>query len=216
VKDKEEVIREIDKLDKLSEKEVKDNLKKLGVERVLDIFKKPESYFKKYRAYSDVQELKNFCKLFGVKFNFVPSLARGLSYYDRTIFEIKGEMKETIGAGGSYEVNGVSATGISFGLDRLELLAKIKEENKRVLVISLNQDKKAIEICDKIRSLGIACSIYYGKPTKALDYANSYNIPYVIFIGKEEVKKKKLKLKQMTTGKEKMLSEKELKKLILL
>lgn len=46
------------------------------------------------------------------------------------------------------------------------------------------------------------------KISKALDYANSYGIERVIFIGSEEIKKKKLKLKDMKTGKEEMLGEK--------
>jgi len=50
----------------------------------------------------------------------------------------------------------------------------------------------------------------YGKPGKALDYANSYRIKYVIFVGEDEVKKKKYKLKDMASGKESMLSEKDL------
>ena len=50
----------------------------------------------------------------------------------------------------------------------------------------------------------------YGKVSKALEYANAYNIKYVIFIGEEEIKKKKLLLKNMKTGKESMISEKEL------
>jgi len=38
IKKKEEVIREIDKLDKLSEKEVKTNLNKFGAGKLLDVF----------------------------------------------------------------------------------------------------------------------------------------------------------------------------------
>ena len=162
------------------------------------------------KHYSEIIELEKICKLFGVKFNFQPSLARGLSYYTGTIFEVKGELKETIAAGGSYLVNSTPATGVAFGLDRLEMLAKVDEDYVRVLVISLNQDKKAIEICDKIRKLNLPCQIYYGKPGKALDYANSLNIPLVIFIGKEEVKKKKFKIKNMNSGKEKLISERQL------
>ena len=51
--------------------------------------------------------------------------------------------------------------------------------------------------------------IIYGKLSKALEYANSYKIPYVIFLGKDEVKKKKVKLRDMKTGKESLVSEKE-------
>ena len=211
-KNKEQLIKEIDKLDKLPEKEVKENLKKYNAEKALEIFKKPESYFEKYASYNEVKELKKLCSYYKLKLNFVPSLARGLSYYNGLVFEIKGELKETLTAGGSYPINGLQSTGISFGLDRLELIAKIKEENKKILIISLNQDKKAIEIADKIRKLNISCSIMYGRPGKALDYANSYKIPFVIFIGDEEAKKKKLKIKNMTSGKEKMIGKKELEK----
>ncbi|MEK6872913.1 MAG: ATP phosphoribosyltransferase regulatory subunit [Nanoarchaeota archaeon] len=214
-KNKNQTIREIDKLDKLPEKDVFNSLKKLGAEKVLSIFKKPEKYFAKYNGYKEIKKLKEACRLYNVKVNFQPFLARGLTYYNGSVFEVKPvdkpkEMKDTIVSGGSYLVNGIQSTGISFGLDRLELLAKIKIPDKKVLIISLNQDKKAVLLADKIRNLKVPCQIFYGKPTKALDYANSYSIPIVIFIGEEEVKKKKFKLKNMTTGKEKLLSEKDL------
>jgi len=211
-KDRQQVIREIDKLDKLSEKEVKGNLKKLGAEKAIAIFKKPEKYFEKYSAYSEIKELKKICSGLKIKFEFTPTLARGLAYYTGTVFEVKGEMKDSIAGGGSYMTNGLQSTGISFGLDRIEMLAKIDINAKKVLIISLNQDKKAAELADKIRGMGIPCSISYTKPRKALDYANSLNIPLVIFIGKEEVKKKKIKIKNMNTGEEKMISENQLEK----
>jgi len=209
IKNKEVVIREIDKLDKLPEAEVKKNLKKYKADKLLSLFKKPESFFKKYKAYSEILELEKYCKLYGVKVNFQPSLARGLSYYNGSVFEVKSSIKETIAGGGSYSINEIPATGISFGLDRLEMLADIKTDNKKILIISINQDKKAIKLADKIRKK-IPCSIFYGKPTKALDYANSLKIPYVIFLGKEEVAKKRIKLRDMKTGKEKLISEREL------
>ncbi|MFH1359271.1 MAG: HisS family protein [archaeon] len=213
-KNKEEVIREIDKLDKLSEAEVRRNLKKYNAEGMISIFKKPEKYFEKFESYKDIQELKKICSFYKIKVNFSPFLSRGLSYYNWIVFEIKGEMKETITAGGSYLVNGIQASGISFGLDRLELISKIGDDIKRVLVISLGQDKKAVEFADEIRNNKIPCEVFYGKPGKALDYANSNNIPLVVFVGDEEVKKKKFKLKNMNTGKEKLVGEKSLIKVL--
>ena len=44
-RNREQVIRELDKLDKLSKKEVADNLKKLGAEKVLKIFTSDEKSF---------------------------------------------------------------------------------------------------------------------------------------------------------------------------
>ena len=213
-KDKLSIIKEIDKLDKLSEKEVKRNLKKYSAEGLLSIFKKDEKYFEKYESFKEIKELKKVCKLFGVKIKFQPSLARGLAYYNGTIFEVKSDLKETIAAGGSYLVNNNQSTGISFGLDRLEMLTDAIPLFKKVLVISLNQDKKAIEVCDKIRDLNIPCQVYYGKPGKALDYANSNKIDSVIFIGEDEIKKKKLKIKDMKSGKENFIGDGDLEKFL--
>ncbi len=210
IKDKEQVIREIDKLDKLPEKQVKVNLEKYNAENLLRILKKSEKYFEKYPSYNEIKALKEFCSLYNVKVNFQPFLARGLSYYNGSVFEIKSNLKETIAGGGSYPINGIQCTGISFGLERLALIAKIPVSNKKLLIISLNQDKKAILLADKIRQLNIPAQIFYGKPGKALDYANSLNIPLVIFLGEEEVKNKRIKLKNMNSGKEKMISEKKL------
>jgi len=216
-KNREKVLREIDKFDKLPEIEIKKNLKKYKAESILLILKKPEKYFEKYKAYKEIQELKKYCNMYGIKFKFTPFVARGLSYYGGNIFEVKAYVKklERIGiaaAGGSYQINGIQSTGISFGLDRLDLLSKVDIDFKKVLIISLGQDKKAIKVCEKIRGLDIPCQIYYGKPGKALDYANSLKIPLVVFIGDKEVKSGKYKLKNMNTGQEKMITEKQLGK----
>lgn len=211
-KDKQIIIKEIDKLDKLSESEVKANLKKYNADSLISIFKKPEPYFKKYNSYKEIEELKKYCNIYKIKLNFQPSLARGLAYYTGTVFEIKSDIKETVCGGGSYLINKIQSFGFGVSLERLEILAKIQEDNKQILIISLNQDKKAIELTDKIRKLNIPCSIMYGKVSKALDYANSYGIPYIIFLGDEEVKKRKIKIKNMKTGKEKMIDVKNLEK----
>jgi len=217
-KDKQAIIREIDKLDKLPEKEVRKNLKKYKAEKILNIFKKSESFFKKFESYKEIQELKKYCRLYNVQVKFQPSLARGLSYYNGNVFEIKTEnknIKETIAAGGSYSVEGIPATGISFGLERLSELAKIKLENKSVLIISIAQDKKSIKLAENLRKQNLRTELWTEKGiSKALDYANSKKIPFVIFLGKEEIKKGKIKLRNMKTGKEKLVSEKQLKSLL--
>jgi len=211
-KDKQAIIREIDKLDKLPEKEVRKNLRKYKAEKILNIFKKSESFFKKFESYKEIEELKKYCRLYNVQVKFQPSLARGLSYYNGNVFEIKTEnknIKETIAAGGSYSVNKIPATGISFGLERLSELAKIKLENKSVLIISIAQDKKSIKLAENLRKQNLRTELWTEKGiSKALDYANSKKIPFVIFLGKEEIKKGKIKLRNMKTGREKFLKEK--------
>ncbi len=200
-KNKEQILREIDKLDKIPEKDIGRNLKKLGAEKLLAILKRPKSYFKKYDAYSEVGELEKYCKFYGVKVEFRPTLVRGLSYYNGNVFEVKtGSMKETICAGGSYPVGDVQATGISFGLDRIMNLAKVDLAKDKTLIVSLNQDREAIKLAKSLRGKDKDVSIYYGKPSKALEYANSKNIGEVIFVGEREVASGKFKVKDMASG----------------
>jgi histidyl-tRNA synthetase len=54
--------------------------------------------------------------------------------------------------------------------------------------------------------------VFFGKPSKALDYANSYGIKKVLFIGKKEIEQKKFKIKDMKTGKEVLLTIEKIKK----
>jgi histidyl-tRNA synthetase len=198
-----QVFREIDKYDKLPEKEVMGNLRKLKAENVLKSLKKGEKYFSKFKAYNDILELMKYCRLYNVKVLFSPTIVRGLSYYNGNVFEIKAKgIKETIAGGGSYKFNDIRCAGISFGLDRLNLLAKINGNAEKYLIISLNEDKIAIQLSKKLRDCGKIASIYYGKPSKALEYANSYDIGNVIFIGKDEVKRRRYKIRDMKTGKE--------------
>lgn len=196
------VIREIDKLDKLPEDEIYNNLRGYGAQNVLEIFKQPESFFEKYDSYKEIKELKNYCEVYGVEVIFSPSLARGLSYYNGNIFEVKSDIKESITAGGSFMFNEVQSTGISFGLERLCVLAELNESNKKIMIISINQDKQAILTSELLRDKNINCILSTAKLRKSLDYANSKNIDFVILIGENEIKTEKLKLRNMKTGKE--------------
>jgi len=207
---KEQIIRELDKLDKLSEKEVRDNLKKYNAEKLIDVLKKKD--FKKCKNYKDIEELEKYCRYFNVKVSFLPTLARGLSYYNANVFEVKSrDMKESIVSGGSYLVDNIQCTGLSFGLDRLQKIASIKLDNLQCLIINIEQDKETIELAEKLRENEII-TIILDKISKGLDYANKNKIPFVIFVGKEEIKQKKFKLRNMNSGKEEMLNFEQLKK----
>jgi len=205
VKKKQEVIREIDKLDKLPEKEVLRNLKKCGAEKLLEVVKKKENYFEKYKSYEEIKALKDYCGYYGLKVVFAPGLARGLAYYNGNVFEIKSNIKETICGGGSYLVDGVQSTGISLGLERLQAVTNMIVNIDKFLVVSLEQDKKAIELAKKLRAQGKNVGVFYGKPSKALEYANAYGIKNVIFVGAQEVKKKVFKVKNMITGRQRVV-----------
>lgn len=219
------VIRELDKIGKIPEKDIKESLKKYGAEKIINIFKKPEKYFEKYESYDEIKKLKNYAKNYGIdkKIKFSPSLARGLGYYNGIVFELKTkkmskkskissasqskmtDMQESFGGGGSYEFNGIQCTGIAFGLGRISNLGKIDTKKEKYLVVSLDKDKESIKLAEKLRNKNKIASIFYGKPSKSLEYANSYKYNKVIFVGEKEIKAKKFKVKDMNSGKESIL-----------
>jgi histidyl-tRNA synthetase len=93
------------------------------------------------------------------------------------------------------------AVGISFG--RILDYQDVDVEVTKCIIISIDQDKESIEVSRKLRDAGISCFIMK-KINKALDYASKTGIPFVIFVGNDEIKKNKFKLRNMKTGKEQM------------
>ncbi|MEI7719433.1 MAG: ATP phosphoribosyltransferase regulatory subunit, partial [archaeon] len=211
-RNREQIIRELDKLDKLSKEEVAKNLKEFNAEKLVEIFTAKEKTFEKYNFYKEIKKLKELCEVYGVEVEFRPFLARGLSYYNGTVFEIWAEeLGVALTGGGSYLVDRIQSTGISFGLEPLFLISKVEFENKSVMVLSMSQDKQAINITQKLREKNVPVVLLIDKsPSKALDYANAKKIEKVLIIGEEEIKNKKYTLKNMKTGKEEKLSEREI------
>ncbi len=219
-----EVMRELDKIDKIGEDAVKTNLKKYAdTNQILTLFKlleKDMRFFKEnaFEGIQEIEELKKYCKLYGVKIIFNPFMIRGLSYYSGNIFEIKERGKPTIASGGRYDkVVGkylqreIPATGISIGLERITELANISiSPVPKLILISLNKDSEAISLAKRLRSNNISCLVMFEKAGKALEYANRYSIPYSLFVGEDEIKKKKWKIKNMKSGEEADITEKQL------
>jgi len=198
IENKEFAIREIDKIDKLGEDEVKKNLNKFidkpTIIKLLSLFRKPLSYFasQKLQGSEELRELEKLCKIYGIKIKFSAKLARGLSYYTGNVFEVYSQdFKGSLGGGGRYDEKvgkeknkKIPAVGIGLGFDRICELAKIKPEKIKYLIISIQQDEKAIKLAENLRKKDISCFVMY-QISRSLDYANSLSIPYVIFLGKE-------------------------------
>jgi histidyl-tRNA synthetase len=219
-----EVMRELDKISKIGEDNVKTNLRRYAdSNKVLTLFKlleKDLSFFKEnaFDGAAELEELQEECSLYGIKIKFNPFMIRGFGYYTGNIFEAVVEDKNSVAAGGRYDKvvgkyigRDIPAVGISFGLDRLAQIAKLKADQIPLfLLISIEQDSETIKLAKKLRKANISCSVMSDKPGKALEYANAYEIPYSIFIGPEEIDKGKFKLRDMKSGEEKYLTEKQL------
>jgi len=229
IKNPRAIMRELDKIEKLGLDQVKANLRKYAdsnqIITLLKLLEKDISFYKK-NAFPGVDELEDLietCSQYGIQVKFNPYMIRGFGYYTGNIFEFIIPKKGTIIAGGRYDktlgkylINNISAVGISFSLEALiglcpEETSKIEiEQYPKTLLISISQDLTTINLAKALRKNSISCTIEFGKPSKALDFANSQKIPFVIFVGEEETSQKKFKLKEMESGKETLLSEKQL------
>ena len=178
------------------------------------------------RGFNEVQEILNCSKNLGIKnIEFNGALARGLAYYTGPVFEAflkNSEVKSSVAGGGRYDEmigkflegkNYYPATGISFGLEPIIKALKInKTDIKRtvtqIYVIPINALKESLDIAEELRKRNINVDVAFDKKgiSKGLDYANSLGIPYVVIIGEDELKKNKVKLKDMKSGKEELLS----------
>ncbi len=158
------------------------------------------------------------------------SLARGLDYYTGAIFEVKpkGVSIGSIGGGGRYDdltgifgMKDLPGIGISFGLDRIQLVMEDLElfpqmEGSRVDVMFVNFGKEealySLKLANELRDQGVKVEVYPdgAKMKKQMDYANKANIPHVILIGSQEIAAENFVLKKMEDGTQLNLSRIEL------
>ena len=176
-----------------------------------------------------ISEIENLMKIKS-DFSLDFTLARGLSYYTSTIFEVVST-NNNIGSlcgGGRYDdlteifgYKNISGIGISFGIERIieilntnDLFPKKIESNNNVLIsyLSNNLIKNSLELANKLREKGIPTDLYSKKAKlkKQLQYANNNNIPFVIIIGEDEIKNGKYMLKNMKDGNQNLLTINEI------
>ncbi len=227
----ESVILTIDKLDKIGieglKKELKDKkITKIQTAKLLEILtikgnnetklKKLKETIGENEGTTEIEELLKYSQNATLDL----ALARGLSYYTGTIFECfleNSEINTAVASGGRYDKmigkmldnkQEYPAVGISFGLNRIAQAKKTEEKtNIKCFVISIGTQKETQKLANELREQGIetAIDIIGRGVSKNLDYANSLEIPYVIFLGENELKQGKYKLRNMETGKEEML-----------
>ena len=177
----------------------------------------------------EVESILTYCASFGVgTVEFCPSLARGLAYYTGPVYEVfmkDSSIKSAAAGGGRYDnmigafLGGsreYPATGIAFGLEVIieALKEKAKFEKKsvtQVFVIPIKTENESIKVSEELRKAGIKTELDLLSRgiSKNLTYANSMSIPFAVIIGEQELKQNKIKLRDMKSGKEELLSVKE-------
>ena len=151
------------------------------------------------------------------------SIVHGIGYYDGIVFEAYDKGSEDIGSifgGGRYDKlcviygkRDIPATGVAGGIERLmisleksSLYPKLSE-TPRVFIACATDDvrSKAWEIVTRLRNTGVAADFDLKERTleKQLEFANSMRIPYVVIVGRRELEKGFIKLRDMQSRMEK-------------
>lgn len=160
------------------------------------------------------------------------SVVRGIGYYDGIVFEAYDKGGEDIGSifgGGRYDKlcaiygkRDMPATGVAGGIERLmislersSLYPKLPE-TPRVFVASATADvlSRALDLVGKLRRTGLATDFDLKERSleKQLEYADSMRIPYVVVVGRRELKSGFVKLRDMQSRKEKEIRIEDIQK----
>ena len=172
----------------------------------------------------ELTTVATYMEAFGVPadhFEIDLTIARGLDYYTGTVYETTMLDHPEIGSicsGGRYDNlaeyytdKQLPGVGISIGLTRLFFVLEDKDylnENPPaspadVMILPMTDDVgPAIELATRLRDNGVRVQLHCEKKKfKAkITYADKLHVPYVIFMGEDEVKNGVVALKELATG----------------
>ena len=238
-----EIMRTVDKLEKIGGDKVRELLMEAGVSEekageILrfigirgensQVLKALESYRGKDELFDQgLEELGTVVKYLGAfgvpEENFAVDLtiARGLDYYTGTVYETMMTEHPEIGSicsGGRYDNlaeyytnKQLPGVGISIGLTRLfYVLQEQKMLNEEagtapadVLLLPMTEELgPAIELGTRLRGEGIRVQLYTEpKKFKAkMNYADKLGVPFVVFLGEDEIQEEVVSCKDMVSG----------------
>ena len=224
---KSKVILSVDKLAKIGENGVKEELSSFNIEEEkldklfsyfkctindLDNMNITNEYFIEGRE--EIKELFNYINdLSLIECRFTPYLARGLEIYTGTVWEVFDEKQRitcALGGGGRYDKiitnfiddgNTYPSVGISFGIVPICSILEDIENNSLydLLIIPMNTNIVSLKLANKLREKGVKVIIEMNnrKIKKALESADKNNIPYVIVLGENEIDSNTIEIKDM-------------------
>jgi len=164
-----------------------------------------------------LEVVASLLKSMGVDWKLDMSIARGLDYYSGVVFEIDSPIlgaEKQICGGGEYNLAAISGedvptVGFALGFDRIVLAAKkegVSIDGRKTTTYIIPLSDEYIGICMgmamNIRRAGIVCHVdLMGRGLrKALSHASTIGVDYCIIIGKREVDRGEVVLRDMRSG----------------
>ncbi|MDH5691262.1 MAG: histidine--tRNA ligase, partial [Candidatus Bathyarchaeota archaeon] len=176
-----------------------------------------QDYEKAVAAVENLWEILGLMEESGVKLEVMieTGFARGLEYYTGMVFEpYVPEIEMALSGGGRYDKlielfggESIPAVGVAQGIDRIVLAMKKQRvppkiaREKMVVVISVEKESraKAMELSSTLRNAGLAVEVeIMGRSvSKALSDADRRGVAYAVIVGPEELKERKVVLRNM-------------------
>ncbi len=235
------VYREIDKLDKLGEREVFKNLSKFlddeKVEKLKEVlslnFEELEN-----QLVEEKEEIKRIKNIFDLvedksKIKFELSLVRGLDYYTSFIFEVfLKEFKRSIAGGGRYDNliekfcgKKIPCIGGSFGIEPIidvglekGIFNLDKKTYAEIMVVYFNENilKYAWELTSDLRNQGFKVFLDLTRKNffEQMKLAIDRGIKYAVILGEDEIKEGKITLQNLETKERRKIEKEELKEIL--
>ncbi|MCX9083748.1 MAG: histidine--tRNA ligase [Candidatus Methanoperedens sp.] len=172
-------------------------------------------------AFKQFKVLLDLLDVYDVEYQVDLGIARGLDYYTGMVFEIYCEglgAQNQVCGGGSYRLaqlfggEDTQSTGYAIGFDRIMEICESKPEvSKSIVVVSFEDTRKeAIIIARKLRMhIATYLDVMGRKFKDQIAYANTIGASHVVIVGKNELDAGKVALKDMSTGKQELLSVEE-------
>jgi len=221
-----EAIVAIDKLKKIGEEGVLEDMKKKGISE--EKAREYLTYIQTIQPNERINTILSYLKNAGFPedwYSFEPTIARSFAYSDGPIWEVVVPGFEVGSVLGGERFDGIievisgtkiPATGFGLGFDRTyeaaEQFGLIPELETQAQVLVTVFDTtllpKSLEVIKYLRESHISSELYPDssiKLGKQIKYANDKQIPFVIIIGPDEAKEDKVSLKNMKTGEEKRI-----------
>lgn len=179
----------------------------------------------------ELQKLVRGCEELSIPHRVNVTMSRGHSYYTGNIWEVydtKGRVKSSIGAGGRYDKGignyigsseDIPACGISFGVvGMMEILLDIEKKGQennsggisKILVVPLNLEliTDSIKIANSIREEEMSnVEIFYGcKLKKAFDYAQYLGVEELVIYGLKDKEQSQYVRKNLVSGEERVIN----------
>ena len=166
------------------------------------------------------QDVQKYLKALGIDFVIDRFLVRGLDYYTKTAFEMTvpgAGAQNSVGGGGRYDnlvetIGGPPTPGIGYAIGLERVLLALQEQGSGppdrerldvfLAAVDNSLESEALKLLQTLRQNGLAADKdWLGRSLKAqMKYAGKTGAPAVVIVGKDELAKGTVILRDMTAG----------------